>query len=90
MAQILSSNDDVIVDFYATWCGPCKRLAPHFEKAAEQLPSIVFVTVDVDKFPDVSNEYGIMQVPTVNRFRGGEREVVTARSVVQLKNELGA
>ena len=54
-----------VIDFYATWCGPCKKIAPYFHELEKQYGSeINFMSVDVDKQPDVASEYGINSVPT--------------------------
>ena len=89
LQSILDGHGDVVVDFSApSWCRPCVALQPHFDKASEAVDHVQFVMVDIDELPDVSNEYGIMSVPTVLRFRGGEKEVVNGRTVIQLVNEL--
>ena len=65
----------VLVDFWATWCGPCVQMAPHFEKAARQLKGrALLVKVDSDQSPQLSSRYGIRSIPTLIRFDAG-REV---------------
>ena len=54
----------VVIDFFATWCGPCKKIAPAFEKLAEVYPSIVFLKVDVDESAELVDKYGISAMPT--------------------------
>jgi thioredoxin 1 len=54
----------VVIDFFATWCGPCKRIAPTFEKLATSLTSITFLKVDVDESPQLVNEFDISAMPT--------------------------
>ena len=61
----------VIVDFFATWCGPCKMLTPVIEKMSSNYPDISFVKIDVDECPNISKEYGIMSVPTLLKFIDG-------------------
>lgn len=60
-----------IVDFFATWCGPCKMLSPVLEQLSEEYSDITFVKVDVDDCQNVSKEYGIMSVPTLMKFENG-------------------
>lgn len=62
------NKDYVLVDFYATWCGPCKMLSP----ILESLDSILVGKVDVDKNPIVAREYGVMSIPTLMLFKKGE------------------
>lgn len=54
----------VVVDFFATWCGPCKLIAPKIEELAVEFPDVVFLKVDVDECEDISAEYDISAMPT--------------------------
>ena len=72
-AEVLKSTSPVLVDFGATWCGPCKQLAPIVEQLATDWAGKVKVAyVDVDKARETAMRYGIMSVPTVMIFNGGE------------------
>ena len=62
---------EAIVDFYATWCGPCKMFGPVFEEVATNM-DINFVKIDVDKNSDIAREYGVMTIPTVILFKDGK------------------
>ncbi|MCF0236488.1 MAG: thioredoxin [Bacteroidaceae bacterium] len=63
----------LVVDFFATWCGPCKKLAPILDEVAEELAGQVnIVKIDVDESEDVAIEFGIRTVPTVLFFKGGQ------------------
>ena len=67
----IESNDTVIIDWWAEWCGPCKAFAPTFAAAAEKYPDIVFGKVDTEANADLSASAGIMSIPTLMVFRGG-------------------
>ena len=72
-AQVLGAEGAVLVDFSAPWCGPCQRLTPLLEELAGRVDGRArIVQVDVDKASDLAIRYGIMAVPTVLVFRGGE------------------
>ena len=68
-----SQDKIVVVDFFATWCGPCKMLAPVIEKAADELTNVQFYKVDIDEEMDLANQFKIMTVPTLLFFKGGKR-----------------
>lgn len=73
-AEVLKSDTPVLIDFTATWCGPCKMLAPIVEKLADELAGKVKVgKVDIDNSPEVTARYGVRSVPTVMVFRGGQK-----------------
>mmetsp|Transcript_127633 Transcript_127633/g.190290 ORF Transcript_127633/g.190290 Transcript_127633/m.190290 type:complete len:106 (+) Transcript_127633:63-380(+) len=63
----------VVVDFTASWCGPCKYIGPVFEKLAEENPEAEFVKVDVDEADDVAAQCGIQAMPTFHFYRGGAK-----------------
>ena len=67
-----SADQVVVVDFFATWCGPCKMLAPVLEKAAEELTNVPFYKVDIDEEMELANQYKIMTVPPLLFFKGGK------------------
>lgn len=62
----------VLVDFFATWCGPCKMLSPILEELASDRNNIKFVKMDVDENPNIAKEFGIMSVPTLVLFKDGQ------------------
>jgi thioredoxin 1 len=74
-AEVLKAQGPVLVDFTATWCGPCKQLAPIVDKLADELEGKVKVgKLDIDAAPGVAAKYGIRSVPTVLVFQGGEKK----------------
>ncbi len=68
----LASDRTVIVDFWASWCPPCRALAPTIEALAEERTDIVVGKLDVDDHPAIAERYGIQSIPTVLIFRNGE------------------
>lgn len=71
--ELLKGDKPVVCDFYATWCGPCKMLAPVMEGAAEKYSDkAVFVKVDIDDNFELAARYGITSIPLVGVFKGGE------------------
>ena len=67
----ITDNDIVLVDFWADWCGPCKRFAPIYEKASEEHSDITFAKLDTDANQELSGQLGIEGIPTLMAFREG-------------------
>ena len=65
----LIKEDKILIDFFATWCGPCKMLSPILEKVESNLK---VVKVDVDEFEDLAREYGVMSIPTLVVLENGK------------------
>ena len=73
-AEVLKSDTPVLVDFTATWCGPCKALAPVVDKLADEAAGrYKVVAVDIDESPAIASRYGVRGVPTVMAFKGGAK-----------------
>jgi len=69
----LEADGLVLVDFSATWCGPCRRMLPELEAAAENLAGkATFLKVDVDEAPDIATRYGVQGIPNLTFFKGGK------------------
>ncbi|CUS24560.1 LAQU0S17e01684g1_1 [Lachancea quebecensis] len=70
--QAIKVDKLVVVDFFATWCGPCKMIAPMIEKFAEQYPSAAFYKLDVDQVPEVAQKNEVSAMPTILLFKNGQ------------------
>ena len=67
-----TAKGKVLVDFFATWCGPCKMLAPVLEKIANEHEDLTVLKIDVDEVPDVASKYDIRSIPTLILFENGQ------------------
>ncbi len=80
--EVVGSNDVVVVDFYADWCGPCETLEPILESIAAGTPAAV-AKVDVDQHGDIAGEFGVQGIPMLAVFAGGEQ----VEELVGVQNE---
>lgn len=74
---VLDSDKPVLVDFFATWCGPCRQLAPVLEQVASDHPEVKIVKIDVDENPALAQQYGVMSIPTLVYIKNGNTVSVT-------------
>ncbi len=70
--KVLKSEKPVLVDFYATWCGPCKMLVPVLEEVANEHPEYVIAKINVDDEPELARQFGITSIPALFVIRDGD------------------
>jgi len=93
--ELIQSEKPVLVDFTATWCGPCKMMAPILQQVKDQMKDdITIVKIDIDRNPEITQHFNIQGVPTLMIFRKGDLKwrqsgVVPANNLVQLLQQHG-
>ena len=90
--EVIASEQPVIVDFWAEWCGPCHAVAPVLDQIANERSSeLKLVKVNIDEEPDLARQYGVMSIPTIILFKAGEptAAAVGAQPKKMLEKSLG-
>jgi thioredoxin 1 len=89
---VVNAPGKVLVDFWAEWCGPCRMVGPILDELAGDHPDVTFLKLNVDEAPEVAQRFGVMNIPTILAFEGGEvkQRVVGAMPKVKLADELSA
>ena len=86
--EVINSDKPVLVDFWATWCGPCRMVGPIIEELAEEMSEVKFCKVDIDKNSGYAGKLGVMSIPTLLLYKNGE---IVGKQVGALpKEELAA
>jgi thioredoxin len=89
--DVLTSETPVLVDFWATWCGPCKMVAPVLEEiASENEGKLTIAKLDIDENPGIARDYQVMSIPTLILFQGGKpvKQIVGAKPKAALLADL--
>lgn len=72
MEDVENSDETWVIDFWASWCGPCQKMAPHYEEASEEMNDINFGKVNMEEHSDLATKYNVKALPTLLMMRNGE------------------
>lgn len=84
--EVINSDKPVMIDFWASWCGPCRMIAPIVEEIAEERQDIKVAKINVDEEPELASKFGVMSIPTIVVMKDGEvvNQAVGVRPKAQL------
>ena len=88
--EVLSSEKPVLLDFWASWCAPCRMLAPILDQVAQDRPDVKVCKINIDEEPDLANQYRVMSIPTLLIMKDGKvvNQSVGVRPKAQILNML--